>query len=94
MDKRLEKQDWSWLPAHMPGVAKLVAEHKLSDGAAHVNRCWQRGVVERKPGWFFAREGALAVGVPWPEVADIAGWEITPTQALLCLRPAEVTHGA
>lgn len=89
MDKGKDSKDWSWLPAHMPGVAKLVAEHKRSDGVAHVNRCWQRGVVEAQPGWFFAREGALAVGTPWPEVADIAGWQITPDQALLCLRPVE-----
>lgn len=93
MDKSKAK-DWSWLPAHMPTVAALVADKRREMGSAHVNTCWQRGVVERLPGWFFAREGALAVGTPWPEVADIAGWEITPTQALVCLRPLEVADGA
>lgn len=85
---------WGWLPAHMPGVAKLLAEKRRTLGPAHVQRCWEQGVVMGQPGWFFAREGPLAVGVPWPEVADIAGWQVTPSQALVILRDPEVAHGA
>lgn len=58
------KVDWSWLPAAMPGVAAMVRERRRQFGDAHVNLCWQRGVVEGVPGWFFAREGAVAVGTP------------------------------
>lgn len=93
MDKSQSKDQgptatrWGWLPAHMPGVARLLAERKAREGAAHVQLCWQRGVVEGRPGWFFAREGPLAVGTIWPEAADIAGWQVTLTQAVVILHP-------
>ncbi len=77
------KSKWAWLPEHMPGVAKLIAERRKEYGSAFVDECWRNGVLLRKPGWFFAREGALAVGTVWPEVADVAGWEVTSTQCML-----------
>lgn len=86
------KIDWSWLPAAMPGVAALMRDRRREQGAPHVAACWRRGVVEREPGWFFAREGALAVGTPWAEIADVAGWQIASTQAMLITRA--VNHGA
>lgn len=99
MDKetveRVEKADWSWLPARMPGVARLIRERRAELGDAHVNECWKRGVVQREAGWFFAREGALAVGTPWehPIVANFAAWNVTRTQALLVLRPVDEGAG-
>lgn len=96
MDKRQDQdaKGWGWLPAHMPGVQRLLAERKRKDGPEHVRLCWQRGVLQREPGWFFAREGALAVGTIWPAAADIAGWQVTPDQALVILRPVGATDGA
>jgi hypothetical protein len=84
---------WGWLPAAMPGVARLIQEKRKLLGVAHVSECWQRGVVEKQPGWFFAREGALAVGTPWddPVLANFAALQVTDTQALLVLRPVEVS---
>lgn len=93
MDKGKENR-WGWLPGFMPGVAKLLAEKRCELGAAHVNDCWAHGVVKAEPGWFFAREGALAVGVPWPEIADVAGWQVTAGQAMVFLRAPEVARGA
>ena len=55
MDRKTKR--WSWLPEMMPGVAARLAELRAQHGAAHVQLCWQRGVIEREPGWFFAREG-------------------------------------
>lgn len=81
---------WGWLPVAMPGVARQIREQRRALGDAHVNECWQRGVVQREPGWFFAREGALAVGTPWegdPVLANFAAAEVTATQSLLVLRP-------
>lgn len=77
----------------MPGVAKLIAERRRALGNAHVNECWSRGVVGGEPGWFFAREGALAVGTPWddPVLANFAAAQVTATQALLVLRPKEAS---
>lgn len=85
---------WGWLPEAMPNVARLIRERRQLLGAAHVNECWQRGVIQREPGWFFAREGALAVGTPWddPQLANFAALQVTSTQALLVLK--EPAHGA
>jgi hypothetical protein len=100
--KEVDKMDkgkvrWDWLPAHMPGVARLLAERRAAVGAEWVNECWRRGVVEGQPGWFFAAEGPLAVGMPWgddPQIQQCLVARITPTQALLVLRPKEAAHGA
>jgi hypothetical protein len=84
---------WAWLPSAMPGVARLMAEKRRLLGDAHVAECWRRGFVEREPGWFFAREGALAVGTPWddPQLANFAALQVTATQALVVMRePAGV----
>lgn len=94
MDKGKTAGKWSWLPTAMPGVARLLAEKRKALGEAHVAECWRRGVVEREAGWFFAREGALAVGTPWddPVLANFAAAQVTGTQALVVLR--EAGHGA
>ena len=92
-----EKQDWSWLPAQMPTVAKLIRDKRAEMGDRHVNLCWRRGVLEKQPGWFFAREGALAVGTPWkddPEVINFAQLSVELGKPLLVLRTVEAAHGA
>jgi hypothetical protein len=85
---------WAWLPAAMPGVARLMADKRKLFGAEHVAQCWKRGVVECEPGWFFAREGAVAVGTPWdePVLANFAAQQVTATQALVVMR--EPARGA
>lgn len=91
-----KKKRFDWLPVEMPGVARLVAEQRRLHGDAHVNECWRRGVLELQPGWFFAREGPLAVGAPWdvPELANFAAANITTTQAVLVIKQPEVARGA
>lgn len=91
-----EKRDWKWLPQQMPGVARLIDEKRRELGSDWVNTCWRAGVVECKPGWFYAAEGALAVGTPWvndPVIADLLAARITATQALLVIRPKEAAGG-
>jgi hypothetical protein len=93
MDKGTAKNRWSWLPAMMPGVQRLLADKKGRDGAAHVAECWKRGVIQREPGWFYAREGAIAVGTPWGLlIAEAEG--LQGSQALLVLRDAPEKEGA
>ena len=94
MDKGKTVGKWGWLPAAMPGVARLLADKRKLMGEAHVAECWRRGVVECEPGWFFAREGALAVGTPWdePVLANFAALQVTASQALVVLR--EQSRGA
>lgn len=81
------KRDWSWLPAFMPGVANQIKQARAKWGDEHVNECWTRGVIKREPGWFFAREGALAIGTPWddPVMANFAAAQVTSTQSLVCM---------
>lgn len=96
MDKGSNPNRWAPLLQLMPGVKQLVAEKRREHGAAHVNKCWERGVLKRERGWFFALEGALAVGTPF----DDEDFQLqvlpayTSTQALLILRNPEVASGA
>jgi hypothetical protein len=94
MDKKANR--WAWLPQMMPGVARRLAELRVERGADFVAQCWQRGVIDREPDWFFAREGAIAIGTPPtdPAVLAVCGWQVTPTQALVMVRKEEVGHGA
>lgn len=88
MDSNRSKKKWDWLPIEMPGVARLMREKRNTHGDAHVNECWRRGMAG-EPGWFFAREGALAIGTPTlgdPLMADFAALQVTSTQALLVMR--------
>lgn len=94
MDRKTnEVRRWDWLPAAMPGVARLMLEKRVLHGAAHVAECWRRGMAG-EPGWFFAREGAIAIGTPWdlPEMANFAALQVTATQAMLIIK--EPSHGA
>lgn len=95
MDKVEKENRWGWLPAQMPGVTRLIREKRVQLGDAHVNECWRRGVLEREPGWFFAREGALAIGTPWEdaEMVNFAAARVTSTQALVCMRSLGGTDG-
>ena len=92
----MEKKEgrFAWMPDAMPGVAKLVAEKRRRWGDAHVTACIQRG-LRGEPGWFFAREGAIAVGAPWdePVMANFAALNVTATQALVVMREPEIANG-
>lgn len=88
---------WAFLPESMPKVAKLMADKRKEVGAEHVALCWQKGVVECQPGWFYAREGALAVGVPWDDVETLYTDTNRAQFAILVVRdvkevPAHGTH--
>lgn len=94
---REQKIDWSWLPKQMPKVSKLIAERRAEHGADHVTECWRRGVTQGEPDWFFAREGALAVGTPFVSDGALVGWQahaIKSGQALVLMRKPGVQHGA
>ena len=80
----------------MPGVARNIADKRRTLGDAHVTECIKRGLAG-EPGWFFAREGAIAIGTPWddPVLANFAALQITASQALVVLRdPVGVSHAA
>ncbi|MBP8145898.1 MAG: hypothetical protein KAY56_11205 [Inhella sp.] len=96
MDKGGKAGKFDWVPELMPGVRLQIAEHRRTMGAAHVAECWRRGVIEREPGWFFAAEGAVTVGVPWgDELMRTLAWnQVDRGQALVYIRPPEATHAA
>lgn len=64
IDPRDRRRDFRWVPVAMPEVARLLDEQRTLHGVAFVNRCWQRGVVQGLPGWFFAAEGSVMLGAP------------------------------
>ena len=65
---------------HMPRVVALLREKRWAGEGELLNECWRRGVVGREPGWFFAVEGAVSLGV----LADLA---LVPPE-LVALRQA------
>lgn len=92
MDRKL---DWGWMQQHMPKVVQMLKERRAAGQGAHVNECWRRGVLRGEPGWFYAAEGPLTVGVPEGHLlADpqlVALRRDFPDQAMLLLRPPGAT---
>lgn len=74
----------------MPGVQSVVADKRRELGDAWVTECIQRGMAG-EPGWFFAREGGVAIGTPFPtDDPALVHWalrQVTSTQATVMLRP-------
>ena len=96
MDKRQgKKQSWEWLPAQMPGVAGQLADKRREVGPEWVNECWKRGVINREPGWFFAAEGALMVGVLGDDdaVLQFVRHGLQSGASVVVLRNKEVSDG-
>lgn len=95
MDKKKDAGKFDWVPSSMPGVARLVAEKRRKFGAEHVKECWARAMAG-EAGWFFAREGAIAIGTPWnePAMANFAAAQVTATQALVVMREPGAADGA
>lgn len=78
----------------MPTVVAMLKAERARGGGDLINECWKRGVVEQEPGWFFAQEAGVSVGVPSteflqdPHQAAIAA--MFPKRAVLMLRGAMV----
>nr|WP_316642869.1 hypothetical protein [uncultured Roseateles sp.] len=64
MDTELPTRDWSWVAAAMPRVKKQIAIQRSLFGDEYVDECLRRSLAG-EPGWFFAREGPIALGTPW-----------------------------
>lgn len=83
---------------HMPRVVAMLKRRREAGEGALINECWRRGVLEQQPGWFFAAEGGVSVGVPADGLlADptlLAMREEFGDPALLLLKGQEVTDGA
>jgi hypothetical protein len=81
------------MPVAMPRTAVILADKKRLLGKAHVAECFRRGMAG-EPGWFFAREGPLAIGTPWDQWADLLQvFSPTAGQALVILKDPEPPHG-
>ena len=82
----------------MPRVSDIVRRKRLELGDAFVTQCQQRG-MSGEPGWFYAREGALAIGRLWPEAMQAEGLAIPAGVdvgdiAIVCIRNLEAEDGA
>ena len=95
---RVPKLDWSWMRNHMPRAVALISDAKRRLGDDLVNECWRRGVLLGEPGWFYARENGVSVGVPsqafldHPTQAEVL--KQFPMAAMLILKDKGVQHGA
>lgn len=58
------KTSWAFMVDHMPHVVARIKEARAKGEGAHIDLCWRRGVVELQPGWFWAYEAGVSVGVP------------------------------
>jgi hypothetical protein len=74
-------------------VTRQIEDRRNQWGDGHVTACILRGLAG-EPGWFFAREGPVAVGTPWedPRMVNFASASVTSTQSLVIMR--EPGHGA
>lgn len=93
------KTAWAFMAEHMPQVVAMLKEHRAKGEGAHVDLCWQRGVRDLVPGWFWAYEGGVAVGVPDLEMLGDANLQQLlqqrPGVCILKLAdPARAAHGA
>lgn len=67
MDKKPKpKSSWAFMVEHMPGVVAQIRERRSKGEGDHLDLCWRRGVVDLEPGWFWAYEAGVSVGVPSP----------------------------
>lgn len=102
MDKDREqdrKNRFAWVAAAMPLVPARIKALRQEHGDAHVNECWKRGVIAGEPGWFFARQGSVAIGAPFvgkEGAADWGGMQLQPDQVVVLIKPpaAKGSHGA
>lgn len=86
MDKdRKEAGKYSWLPQFMPDAARLIREKRKALGDEWVNECWRRGVLAGEPGWFFAAQNRLSVGVPPMGMAEAFFEQIGPKFPGACM---------
>lgn len=90
-DPAVRKAQLALIRQAMPRVAVMVQDKRRQLGDDHVTVCQARGMAG-EPGWFYAREGAIAVGRLWPEAleAEAAAMPagIDPAGvAIVCLRP-------
>lgn len=62
------KANWKWMADHMPSVVALMREQRERGEGAVISECWRRGVLLQEPGFFYARENGVSVGVPSVEL--------------------------
>lgn len=95
---RVPKLDWSWMRRHMPRVVAMIEAARQRGDSALVNECWRRGVLNGEPGWFYARENGVSVGVPSKaflvDPTQEAVLQQFPMAAILVLKERAVDHGA
>lgn len=97
MDREKKGRGYDWVRAAMPLLPARISELRAQHGDAHINECWRRGVVRGERGWFFARQGSVALGAPFDGVdglADWAGMQLQPDQVIVLVRPAQTKGDA
>ena len=58
------RQSWAFMVERMPRTVARIKEARQRGDGSHVDLCWRRGVQGLEPGWFWAYEAGVSVGVP------------------------------
>ena len=58
------KAAWAFMAEHMPRCVEWMRQARIKGEGKHLDLCWRRGVMELRPGWFWAYEAGVSVGVP------------------------------
>jgi len=61
---RADKRAWAFMVERMPRTVARIKEARAAGLGAHVDACWRAGVLDLRPGWFWAYEAGVSVGVP------------------------------
>lgn len=89
----LSKRNWAFVKEHMPRTVAMLKEYRELGEGAHVDECWQQGVLNGLPNWFFAKEGPLTLGTPFDPLPPtstrgaLEQCELARTGTLLLLAP-------
>jgi hypothetical protein len=61
---RAHKSVWAFMAERMPRTVARMKEARSKGQGAHLDACWRNGVIDLKPGWFWAYEAGVSIGVP------------------------------
>lgn len=88
-EKEQQAARFALIRTAMPKTTELVAQRRRELGDDHVTECIRRGMAGQ-PGYFFAREGGLAVGTPWDDFATTWADSARVSQVLVVLREGAI----
>lgn len=95
---RADRGAWAFMVERMPRTVARMKEARSKGQGAHLDVCWRKGVIELQPGWFWAYEAGVSVGVPDEGLVGNPAVQLQlrqfPDGNILLLRDAPAQEGA